>query len=986
MKRLWLCLCLCVVVCWLQDAEAQYYSWGADRPMKWSQMRSTKGLVIAPDTAVNLARRTLFYVDRLTDHIGEGFRYGAMSQIPFVVHPENFESNGLVMYLPRRVEFLSTPSEKNYSMLWLKQLVAHEYRHTVQYNNLNRGVFRALGFLVGQHAPTVSLLCMPAWAMEGDAVLAETRMSLSGRGEQPSFTMGYRAWAHRIGLSRRGRKRQNVDRWFCGSYCDYLPDHYELGYQICTYAWDRYGENIWDRVADYGARRPYMLATVHRALRKYYGTSVRQLFEDTFSDLNRLWDSLPKVDEKHQRLVRLDERNYTTYEHPLAVDEHTLVVLKRDFDCTERFLKFDLETGEEQLVARVGRISSRPAYSEGRLWWTEYRPSSLFEERVFSRLCYLDLSDGKPHTMPRLKNVLYPTPSAQGLAWVEYDASGRYTVVENRSGKQERWALPMFSEVHGLAWDDLTRAFYVILTEEDGMSLARIDSEGVERLSEPRYVTLSDLKASQGRLFYGSILSGKDEAHCFNLLERKEYQLTRSEYGAFDPSLSVDRKTLFLTSYDHLGYGLASQAFEEKTQVYGRQTPRNQVNPQRRLPRFFPLDSLRFTAQDSVAFVSKTKTKRYRKSTHLFKVNGWLPVGFDPFEAVDEHRLDLNVGLTLVSQNLLSSAEAFAAYGWNRDEGSIWKLGMRYSGWGVRLECKFNYGGDQIYYRLATPSSDPQDRNMVLQPIGSIDKYYSTQLAAVLPFLFQAGAVTHQLNVSAAWNYSNGMVADMDAIRWEDDRIANIDQIGYKKGLHKCSFGLSYGIHQRMAYRDLLPRWGALLSVGYALNPTLRWFSDLVSVYGHAYLPGVARHHSLKLSAAYQTSIGGFRMPWGARPLNYRSSRLIPRGYTSQAIRSEQYRAFSVDYQMPLWYPEGGIPSLLYVKRIRLNLGADVARFQTYGSQRGAFRDLWSVGGDLIFDFNVLRQPASALATFTFSMFRPKDGSMWITGSLGLPF
>ena len=28
--------------------------------------------------------------------------------------------------------------------------------------------------------------------------------------------------------------------------------------------------------------------------------------------------------------------------------------------------------------------------------------------------------------------------------------------------------------------------------------------------------------------------------------------------------------------------------------------------------------------------------------------------------------IDLNVGLTLISQNLLSSAEAYASYGWNR--------------------------------------------------------------------------------------------------------------------------------------------------------------------------------------------------------------------------------------------------------------------------------------------------------------------------------
>ena len=35
----------------------------------------------------------------------------------------------------RQVEFLTSPAIDGYSMPWYKQLVAHEYRHAVQYNN-----------------------------------------------------------------------------------------------------------------------------------------------------------------------------------------------------------------------------------------------------------------------------------------------------------------------------------------------------------------------------------------------------------------------------------------------------------------------------------------------------------------------------------------------------------------------------------------------------------------------------------------------------------------------------------------------------------------------------------------------------------------------------------------------------------------------------------------------------------------------------------
>ena len=259
-------------------ARAQYYTWGSDPAgLKWSTIRTPDVRMIYPDTVSGVARRTLFYIRTVQPDISYGFRHGPM-RIPFVMHPENFQSNGLVMYLPKRVEFLTSPAIDGYSMPWYKQLVAHEYRHAVQYNNLNRGVIRALSYILGQQGSTIGLLCMPIWAMEGDAVMSETAMSSFGRGLQPSFSMGYRAMG-RVGRDYKGRRdRRNIDKWFCGSYRDYIPDHYELGYQICSYAYARYDENVWDRVAWFGSRNPYMLATTRIALEKYYGTNVRKLF------------------------------------------------------------------------------------------------------------------------------------------------------------------------------------------------------------------------------------------------------------------------------------------------------------------------------------------------------------------------------------------------------------------------------------------------------------------------------------------------------------------------------------------------------------------------------------------------------------------------------------------------------------------------------------------------------------------------------------
>ena len=365
-------------------------------------------------------------------------------------------------------------------------------------------------------------------------------------------------------------------------------------------------------------------------------------------------------------------------------------------------------------------------------------------------------------------------------------------------------------------------------------------------------------------------------------------------------------------------------------------------------------------------------------------VHSWMPLAFNPFAAVDEHVIDDNLGVTLLSQNLLSNTEAYLSYGWNGSEGSLFNLGVRYTGLGVQFDLDASYGGNQLFYSLA--SYDPVTGSPVYQSRPAPDKYYSVGLTATLPIYMQRGYHTRQLSVWTGWNYSNGMVADLDKIEWVDGGIHNIQRVGFRKGLHKLSVGVGFADQVRMAHRDLAPRWGYSLSASYTCDPVNPNFSDLISFYGMTYLPGAAPHHSLQLAATFQTSVGGYKFPSGYAPLSYKSTQLIPRGFSSSEIVSNDYTAARINYQLPLCYPEGGIGSVLYIKRIRLAAGGDYAQFRCPGADGMEWRRIWSAGGDLIFDINAFRQPASATATFKLSCYHPSTGGVWIAGSLGLPF
>ena len=87
-----------------------------------------------------------------------------------------------------------------------------------------------------------------------------------------------------------------------------------------------------------------------------------------------------------------------------------------------------------------------------------------------------------------------------------------------------------------------------------------------------------------------------------------------------------------------------------------------------------------------------------------------------------------------------------------------------------------------------------------------------------------------------------------------------------------------------------------------------------------------------------------------------------------------------------MWYPEGGIGSVVYLKRIRLNVGGDYAQFRRPAGAGMEWRRIWSVGGDIVVDFNAFRQPASATSTFKLSCYHPSNGGVYVAASVGLPF
>ena len=123
--------------------------------------------------------------------------------------------------------------------------------------------------------------------------------------------------------------------------------------------------------------------------------------------------------------------------------------------------------------------------------------------------------------------------------------------------------------------------------------------------------------------------------------------------------------------------------------------------------------------------------------------------------------------------------------------------------------------------------------------------------------------------------------------------------------------------------------------------------NDMGSIFGaeaNLYFPGLVRHHGIWI-------YGGYQMHHDKDLFSYSFSNLIayPRWYTS--TYDDDLLSLSVNYKLPLWYPDVSFGSVIYLKRLKINLYYDWAN----GKNPGYINEYQSMGGELTADFHLLR-------------------------------
>ncbi len=909
--------------------NGQFYEYGQDAgSLKWYQFKTPHYTMIHPGGVDSLAQAFARRLEHYYPYLGQPLDH-RNSHMPVIIHNESSFSNGVFVWAPKRLEIFTNPDPNGYYQDWLTQLALHEGRHAVQIDKLNQGITKGLFYLGGEQAVGAMAVFLPYWYLEGDAVDSETRLSKTGRGRQPSFEMEIKAQL------LEADRLWSFSKAAMGSYKHHIPNHYQLGYLMVRHGRRTYGNKFWIDFQQYAARKPFLLNPTWFSMKQYGFRSKKQFYQEALTSYRDHWAKMA-VERSYTPVTDWNiyrKRHYTSYTFPHEISESKMLTLKTGMDQIPEFVIVERD-GEDKRVFRPGYLNSgRVSYSGNHIVWDEFVPDRRWSNRNYSIIRSYDLTTGRVSNLGKRTRYFSPAISGDGtrVAVVEQTEKHQFNLAILRmDGTVDRVIhSPGNKFLQHPAWMETDSALVMMVSVESGKSLYSysLQSDRWTRLFDAGMDDISYPVVKKRYIFFGGTFSGIDNIYCYHMGVDQVFQVTSARFGAFHPQVSSDGKTLFYSNYTSGGYAAATLDLEE-----GLWKPLEEVRDHAeqidydRTPEEIRIGELPF-ADDSLEF----DTHRYRKALHLFNIHSWLPLYFDyldPELTLDPEQLPVSLGVSLISQNRLSTAVSQLGYEY-RDGFHMFHSGIKLKGRYPVLNLYFDYGGEPDVLRYAEGDSVialPQALNFTAQ--------------TYVPFRINTGKFLSLIQPGIDYHYRR-------------DIQYNESQESYQQMAHYLYYSLYATSYLRKGVKEILPRIGFTANGGYYHAPFNNQVFGSVAMGGiTTYFPGPLKHQTIRLSAYHQKQF----------PLDFSCPAFInligmPRGL--RGIFGEVLTRYSADYVFPILYPDLEIGSLLYLKRIRGALWTDhlVGTNVIVHDPNPHYeeRNYTTYGADLVVDINILR-------------------------------
>ncbi len=823
---------------------------------RWFEVRRPGVSVIFPTGWDSTGKR----VAALLSKIDSVSPFHLDKPVPVILQHHTTLSNGYVALAPFRSEWYMTAPVNAFelgSLNWAEQLAIHEQRHIQQYQRFNRGGAKIFRFFLGQQGQALAnALTVPDWFFEGDAVYQETLLSEQGRGRMPSFYNGYRA-------IREAGKNYSYQKLRNGSFKDYVPNHYQLGYLLTQYGYETYGKDFWTTVTNDAAAIKGVFYPFQKALRKSSGIDFKQFRRNALA-LNQELGGSNKIAEVMESQPVINEEN------PVYTEQGDLIYLRSSYSDLPAFYIRGKEGKEKKIRVRDRSMDGWFSYSSGKLIYASYQPDLRWGWRDYGTLKLLDIHTGHQQTISRQTKYFTPSLSSTGDSIITLLQNEKgYTILQLLNSRGELlkeipndsgylYSFPVFS---GKDIISATR------NRKGEMTLHRIDLEtGVHYVlfrwtnhiigyPRPRGDSIYFTMAVQGRdqtmlfhegklgalepVFESGVLTGKYQPAVYGA----EY--TVMKFGAFGYKLQTNKiPAVSLLNADEL---LNQPMFRLTTGIY-KNAPESFLEGGDDMGEIRPYSNLR----------------------GLCNFHSWTPWYEEPEFSFTAH-----------SQNLLNNFQNNLSLKYNRNEG------FTQVGFSTVFGAAFPYlkaSADYTFNRKGRYRNRTIRWNE-LEFSGGIE----------LPLNLSSGRQISSLNLSSSVTYNKPYY-----------RLPEKDSLG-NRSFSYLEHQLLFGIQTQQAKQQIFPSWATTIRMQ-SRNTINRYSSRQWLTSINIYTPGILKNNSLVLSGAIgsRDSLQGIR---------FSNNFPFARGFES--INLYRTQKLGLSYHFPVVYPDVGFGQIVYLLRIR---------------------------------------------------------------------
>ncbi len=821
--------------------------------------------------------------------------------LPVILHPYASFSNGSSILAPRRIELFPKQPIALETNEFIPQLVIHEARHFAQMENLNSGVTKIAGYLLGDQAQSIILgIHVPGWLLEGDAVLTETLLSEAGRGRIASFMQPLRS-------RLIDNKDLSYDRVLFGSYRDVLPNQYLYGYFLTARGRMLADPMLWSDALRQIGRNPFNVKGLSGITRPKTGYRFSKLFVETLDWLHDYWTDPSKSVSGQPGLNPLagDTLTYMNYFRPQQFDDQGIICLKKSLVDLPAFVVITPDN-QEHIIARPGLIEDAGfSYNNRKILWAELIEDPRWPSRSWSEIMIYDCKSREKVRLTRGQRYFSPVFSQSGdsIAAINErpDGTSLIEILDTKTGNVLKSASdPSGNHFSYLCWGLGPQEVYAITTGPAGRTLVRLDlaSGKQQTILYAGMVDITSPVVSGDWIYIAGPVRTTQGLYRVNRKTGILEIVFGHRHGI--NYLSKNGEELYFSVYSSFGYRPVKVNFSD---LHG--TPVGRVAPLeepvtdiiQRAEGEFPI-----FYQDSA---QQFKKQHYSKITHFLRLHSWSPVFVNP----DSYQI--SPGIVLMSQNDLSNLTCWAGYQFNKpDLSHNLVASVRYTG--IYPAIELDYSRKYRNFGEVTDTSKPR--------MGAYQQFL--RAGAGIPLNFSSGAWTRKMQPTLFF----------EQIAYLNEGAPDTRSVWLAGG----SFSAS--VLRNLCYRDLFPKWG--YSMKLSLFKAYRGEESIMNSTARLmlYFPGLLPNSSLRiLNSASMVGMG--LMP--AMVEDYPRGRLY-------AVSNNAYN-LKVDYALPIAYPDYSLTWIIYIKRVKADFFFDAS---TPLYHRDWFT---STGIDLTLDYHLLR-------------------------------